>query len=299
MAAAVLQRNERVEATRFVLQRAEPVEVVDAVFPAFRHARRGSSRWSGCRAGARSRCIGQATSSDRPFLRDRCGQRTGSSKISAPPPGIASMPASLSRARPLVRAVSPCLVDHIGQFDRRERLDRSLRQNPALDRSGSDRHNNRCRVARVHSADDVNLGSPAIAVRCPPARGSPLPNNPTRRASSRRSPVRTEPAVEDADVGRLDVEIAVIENGSRPLLRSFDARGQQPQQREGRSGSGPSWLRRGSGALRSVDFCRPAPQWFPDRPNMIRKGIYAHNRKGCHLLSSPLRYCSACAFHPR
>lgn len=86
---------------------------------------------------------------------------TGSAKISAPPPGIASMPASLSRRSPSSSG-NPCLVDHIGQFDGCESLDRCL-WHPALDRSDQVDVIIES-VARVYPSDDVDFGRAAAAV---------------------------------------------------------------------------------------------------------------------------------------
>ena len=102
----------------------------------------------------------------------------------------------------------------------------------------------------MHSADDVNLGSPAIAVRFH-LREDLLFRIIPRVGSSRRSPVRTKPAVENADIGRLNVEIAVIID----LAAAFtllDPRGQQPQQRQRRTSQHRRFV--AAQALRTVDL---------------------------------------------
>ena len=244
MPAAVLQRNERVEAARFVLQRAEPVEVVDAVFPVFDMP--VQDRRIGRNPDPVRFAVHRKPRFGTPFLRadprtDRFVENLGAAAGNRLHAGF------LEQCEAVVRGQSR-LVDHIGQFDRRERLDRSLRQNPLYlpDQIGIIIDV----VLRMHSADDVNLGSPAIAVRFH-LREDLLFRIIPRVGSSRRSPVRTEPAVENADIGRLNVEIAVIID----LAAAFtllDPRGQQPQQRQRRTGQHRRFV--AAQALRTVDL---------------------------------------------
>ncbi|MFR9128960.1 MAG: hypothetical protein ACLVJK_02975 [Alistipes putredinis] len=132
---AVFERDEGVEAARLVLLAAQPVEVVDAVFDTSDSGRRGSWRWS-----IPSRCAAACTSNHSTVepLSGQIRARSSSSKISAPPPGIASIPALRSRRNPST-IVSPALVDHVESSMAVKRLD---------GRFGQD---------RLHAADHLDV----------------------------------------------------------------------------------------------------------------------------------------------
>ena len=206
VAAAVFERDEGVETARFVLQPPEAVEVVDTVVERFdmpveyRSVGRDAEQVCGTVHG--QPLVGRSFFGTDAGA-DRFGENLGAAAGDRFHAGL------FEPAKPLFER-QPCLVDHIGQFDGCESLDRCL-WHPALDRSDQVDVIIES-VARVYPSDDVDFGRAATSVAVY-LREDLLFGIIPRVGRVGRAAVGAETAVEDADVRRLDMEIPVIENG--------------------------------------------------------------------------------------